>query len=104
MGRLIITFDFNNEHIPGAKLGLEDYISPKPNQEVKVTNKYDEEFAVATITRIRDAIAAIYTITTPQNCQSQHFSSVSHTLSTRASIPHPTNLSKFAFCLKLPYN
>ena len=43
---------------------LVDYISRQPNQEAKVTNKYDEEFAVATITRIRDAIAAIYVNTT----------------------------------------
>ena len=47
------------------------------------------------MTRIRDAIVAIYTNTTPQNCQSQHFSSVSRTHSTRASNPHPTNHSDF---------
>ena len=67
------------------------YISRQPTEEAKVTNKYDEEFAVATITRFRDAIAAIHIITTPQNCQSQHFSNVSHTLSTRASNLHPTS-------------
>ena len=63
----ILPFDFNIEHIPGAKMGLVGYISRQPNQEAKFTNKYDEEFAVATITRIRDAIAAIYVNTTPQN-------------------------------------
>ena len=56
----LLPFDFNIEHILGAKMGLVDYISRQPNQESKVTYKYDEEFAVATITRIRDAIAAIY--------------------------------------------
>ena len=66
----LLPFDFNIEHIPGAKMGLVDYISRQPNQKAKVTNKYDEEFAVATITRIRDAIAAIYVNTTPQTCQS----------------------------------
>ena len=75
----------------GATMGLVDYISRQPNQEAKVTNKYDEEFAVATITCIRDAIAAIYANTTQQNCQSQHFSGVNHTHSTRASHPHSTN-------------
>ena len=65
----------------------------KPNQKAKVTNKYDEEFAVATITRIRDAIAAIYVNTTPQSCQSQHFNSVINTHSTRASHPRSTNYS-----------
>ena len=73
---------------------LVDYISRQPNQAAKVTNKYDEEFAVATITRICDAIAAIHVITTPQTCQSQHFNSVTHTHSTRASHPRTTNYSK----------
>ena len=90
---LLLPFDFNTEHIPGAKMGLVDYISRQPNQEAKVTNKYDEEFAVATITRIRDAIAAIYVNTTQQTCQSQHFCSVNHTHSTRASHPQSTNYS-----------
>ena len=75
-------------------MGLVDYISRQPNQKAKVTNKYDEEFAVATITRIRDAIAAIYVNTTPQTCQSQHFNSVPHTNSTRASHPRLTKDSQ----------
>ena len=89
----LLPFDFNIEHIPGAKMGLVDYISRQPNQKAKVTNKYDEEFAVATITRMRDAIAAIYVNTTPQTCQSQHFNSVINTHSTRASHPRSTNYS-----------
>ena len=91
---LLLPFDFNIEHIPSAKMGLVDYFSRQPNQEAKVTNKYDEEFAVATTTRIRDAIAAIYVNTTQQNCQSKHFCSVNHTHSTHASHPHSTNYSK----------
>ena len=89
----LLPYDFNIEHIPGAKMGLVDYISRQPNQEAKVTNKYDEEFAVETITRIRDGIAAIFVNTTPQNCQSQHFNSVTRTHSTRASHPRLTNYS-----------
>ena len=89
----LLPFDFNIEHIPGAKIGLVDYISRQPNQEAKVTNKYDEKFAVATTTRIRDAIAAVYVNTTQKNCQSQHSCSVNHRHSTRASQPHPTNYS-----------
>ena len=46
----LLPFDFNNEHIPCAKMGLIDFISRQPIQKAKVTNKYDEEFAVATIT------------------------------------------------------
>ena len=95
----LLPFDFNIEHIPGEKIGLVDYVSRQPNQEAKVVNKYDEEFAEATITRIREAIAAIYTNTTTQNCQSQHFSSVSHTHSTRASNPRPTNHSNLLSAL-----
>ena len=87
----ILPFDFNIEHKIGAKMRLVDYFSCQPNQKAKVTNKYDEEFAVATITRIREAIAAIYVNTTQQNCQTQHFSSVNHKHSTRASHPHSTN-------------
>ena len=78
----LLPFDCNIEHIPGAKMGLVDYISRQPNQEAKVTKKYDKEFAVETITRIRDAIAAIYVNTTQQTCQSQPFAaSITH-------IPH----------------
>ena len=95
----LLLFDFNIEHIPGAKKGLVDYVSRQPNQQAKVTNKYDEEFAIATITRIRDAIAAIYVNTKPQNCQSQHFSCVNHKHSTRASNPHSTNHSKLLSAL-----
>ena len=95
----LLPFDFNIEHIPGAKMGLVDYISRQRNQEAKVTNKYDEEFAVSTITRNRDAIAAIFVNTTPQNCQSQHFNSVTHTHSTRASHPRLTNYSNLLSAL-----
>ena len=100
----LLPFDFNNEHKPGAKMGLVDYISLQPNQKAKVTNKYDEEFVVAKITRIRDAIAAIYINTTPQNCQSHHFNSVNQTHSTRASIAHQTNHSILFSALNLRTN
>ena len=33
----LLLFDFNIEHIPGAKMGLVDYISRQPNQKAKVT-------------------------------------------------------------------
>ena len=95
----LLPFDFNIEHIPSAKMGLVDYISRQPNQEAKVTNKYDVEFAVATITRIRDATAAIFVNTTPQNCQPQHFNSVTHKHSTRASHPRLTNYSNLLSAL-----
>ena len=95
----LLPFDFKIEHIAGAKTGLVDYISRQPNQQAKVTNKYDEEFEVATIARFCDAIAAFYVNTTPQNCQSEHFSSVNHTHSTRGSNPHSINHSQWLSAL-----
>ena len=38
----LLPFDFNIEHITGAKMGLVDYISRQPNRKAKVTDKYDE--------------------------------------------------------------
>ena len=81
----LLPFDFIIEHIPDAKMVLVDYISRLPNQKTKVTNKYDEKFAVSTITRFCDAIAAIYTNSAPISCQSHHFKAINHTHSTRAS-------------------
>ena len=77
---------------------LVDYSSRQSNQKAKVTNKYDEVFAVATIARIRDAIAAIYINTTPQNCQSQHFNSVDHTFHTCLNSPPNKLFSALNLC------
>ena len=52
----LLPFDFNNEHLPGAKMGLVNYIYRQPNQETKVKNKYDQEFALATVTRIDEQL------------------------------------------------
>ena len=41
-------------------MGLVDYISRQPNQNAKSVNHYDEEFMVATISRIRDAITSLF--------------------------------------------
>ena len=82
-------------------MGLVDYFSRQPNQEAKVKNKYDEKFAVATTTLIRDAIAAIYVNTTHQNCQSHNFCSVNHRHSTIYSHPHPTNYSNLFSAINL---
>ena len=72
---------------------LIDYISRQPIQKPKVTNKYDEEFAVATITRTRDAISAIYMNSTPSSCQSKPINTINQAHSRRAlsacQIHHP---------------
>ena len=85
-------------------MGLVEYIPRQSNQKAKVTNKYDEEFAVVIIIRICDAIAAIYTNSTSQNCQSQHFNSVNYTHSTRASVPNQINQSNLLSPLSLCAN
>ena len=51
----LLPFDFNIEHIPGTRMGLVDFISRQPNQRAISITQYDEEFMVATISRIRDA-------------------------------------------------
>ena len=56
----LLPFDFNIEHIPGTRMGSVDYISRQPNQKAKSITQYDEEFMVATISRIRDAITSFF--------------------------------------------
>ena len=56
----LLRFDFNIEHIPGTRMGLFDYISRQPNQKAKSITQYDEEFMVATVSRIRDAITSFF--------------------------------------------
>ena len=41
-------------------MGLVDKISRQPNQKAKSITQYDEELVVATISRIRDAIATLF--------------------------------------------
>ena len=92
----LLPFDFNIEHMPRAKMGLVDYISRQSKQEAKVTNKYDEEFAVATISHIRDAIVAIYVNTTQQTANHStltvSITRIPH-VPRRASHPRLTNYS-----------
>ena len=47
---------------PGTRMGLVDYISRQPNQKAKSVTQYDEEFMVATISRIRDAITSLFSL------------------------------------------
>ena len=56
----LLPFNFNIEHIPGTRMGLVDYISRQPNQRAKSITQNDEEFMVATISRIRDAITSFF--------------------------------------------
>ena len=44
----LLPFQFDIEHLPGAKMGLVDYISRNPSQKAKKVSANDEEFIVAT--------------------------------------------------------
>ena len=57
--------NFTIEHMPGAKMGLVDYISRNPYARAKKISIYDEHFVVATISKIRDSMK--YLITNKQN-------------------------------------
>ena len=48
----LLPYQFKIKHLPGAKMGLVDYISRNPYQPAKSISKYDEEFLVATLSRI----------------------------------------------------
>ena len=47
--------------MPGAKMGLVDYISRNPFARAKKLSTYDEHFVVATISRIRDSMKHLIT-------------------------------------------
>ena len=56
-------------------MGLVDYILRQPNQKAKSITQYDEEFMVATISRIRDAITILFSHSNKISFQKQHHTS-----------------------------
>ena len=48
----LLPYQFKIEHLPGAQMGVVDYISRNPYQPAKSISKYDEEFSVATLSSI----------------------------------------------------
>ena len=48
----ILSFRFAIEHMPGAKMGLVDYISRHQNQKAKKVSAYEEEFFVTKLNLI----------------------------------------------------
>ena len=73
----LLPFDFNIERIHGTRMGLVDYISSQPNQKAKNITQYDEDFMVATISRIRDAITNLFIHSNKIPFQKQHHTSKS---------------------------
>ena len=55
----LLPFQFDVEHLPGAKMGLVDYISRNPSQKAKKISTYDEEFIVAKLNLISKSINAL---------------------------------------------
>ena len=55
----LLPFQFNIEHLPGAKMGLVDYISRHPSQKAKEISTYDEEFIVAKLKLISTSINSL---------------------------------------------
>ena len=68
----LLPSDFNIEHILGTKIRLVDYISRQPNQKAKSITQYDEEFMVSTISRIRDAVATLFSHSNKVPLQKRH--------------------------------
>ena len=52
----LLPYNFTIEHMPGAKMGLVDYISRNPFAKAKRVSTYDEHFVVAAISIIRDSM------------------------------------------------
>ena len=55
----LLPFQFDIEPLPGAKMGLVDYISRNPSQKAKKVSAYDEEFIVAKLKLISKSINAL---------------------------------------------
>ena len=52
----LLPFQFDIEHLPGAKMGLVDFISRNPSQKAKKVSTYNEEFIVAKLKLISKSI------------------------------------------------
>ena len=55
----LLPYQFDIEHLPGAKMGLVDYISRNPSQKAKKISTYDEEFIVAKLKLISKSVNAL---------------------------------------------
>ena len=57
----LLPYNFTIEHMPGAKMGLVDYVSRIPYARAKQISTYDEHFVVSTISKIRDSMKHLIT-------------------------------------------
>ena len=98
----LLPFDFNIDHIPGTRMGLVDYISRQPNQKAKSITQYDEEFMVATISRIRDAITTLFSHSNKIPFQKQHHTSKCQLQKKTRRQSTLAKLQKVAHILQMP--
>ena len=89
----LLPFDFNIEHIPGTRMGLVDYVSRQPNQKAKSITQYDEEFIVATISRIRDAVTSLFIQSNNIPFHKRHSTSI-YKLQVNKTLVHSCKLAK----------
>ena len=52
----LIQFDFEVEHMTGAKFGLADFLSRHPNSDAMPVSTYDSMFTVAKIRSIKSTL------------------------------------------------
>ena len=82
----LLPFQFDIEHLPGAKMGLVDYISRNPSQKAKKISTYEEEIIVAKLNLISKSINAL-------ELNTEHPASHLHQLLTNYTLD-PQNTSK----------
>ena len=72
----LLPFQFDIEHLLGAKMGLVDYISRHPNQNAKKVSAYDEEFIVA---QLKFISASVNSLNLKPNESAVHFNKLIQT-------------------------
>ena len=75
----LLPFQFDIEHLLGAKMGLVDYISRNPSQKAKKISTYYEEFIVAKLKLISKSINALE-LNTEYPASHLHLLLTNHTL------------------------
>ena len=75
----LLPFQFDIEHLPGAKMGLVDNISRNSSQRAKKISAYDQEFIVAKLKLISKSINALE-LNITQRASHLHHLLANHTL------------------------
>ena len=95
----LLPFQFDIEHLPGAKMGLVDYISRNPSQKAKKVSTYDEEFIVAKLKLISNSINTLE-LKTEHPTSPLHQLLTNHTLDLQNTPKIETHISTHEFTPK----